>query len=324
MPLYTLSIPKKDIHDPFYIVYKNGTHSAEKTFHIKKNEDVFIDDIKQLIKSKDETGKDLTKIINKKLYIYDPYTEYITLLKAIMDWLKSNPYYVGLHDFRKTLFNKHQYQLFNNLFLPSIHAFLKEKDSVFIRHGMEIPDKKNYDKDVCFPIKNAICWNDGLLWINYESGKTFWSKKKKTINDKCSPCYPIEIDMFPFCSSLDAYKNRKWPSDKQYGFCSNHDALFSWNKLKGYIPYSSFIEKGGKVVSSNKRDHLYAASQIKTYDWLFVFQNVDSPTEKSKYWGWTQKNFNEECYKNDIRKIIENGGKIISQEILFILYKLNW
>jgi hypothetical protein len=124
MPLYTLSIPKKDIHEPFYIVYKNGTHSTKQTFHIKKNENVFIDDIKQLIKAKDETGKDLTKIINKKLYIYDPYTEYITLLKAIMDWLKSNPYYVGLHDFRETLFNKHQIALFFNLFLPSIHAFL--------------------------------------------------------------------------------------------------------------------------------------------------------------------------------------------------------
>ena len=321
MSLYTLSICKDDISVPFYIVYKNET---KQTFYAKKNEDVFIDNIKCIIKSKDDNGKDLTEVMKKKLYMYDPYTEYVTLLKGVTGWLKGNPYYVGLHEFRKTLFNKHQESLFIHLFLPSIHAFLLEKDSVFIRHGMELPNKKNYDKDTCFPIKNAIYWKDGLLWMNFDSGKTFWSKEKKTISNRCSPCYPIEIDMFPFCSSLDAYKNRKWPSDKQYGYCSNHDSLFSWNKLKGYIPYSLFVEKGGKVVSSHRRDHLYAASQINTYDWLFVFQNVDSPIEKTKYWGWTQKNFNEERYKNDIRKIIKNGGKIISQEVLFNLYKLNW
>lgn len=320
MSLYTLSICKNDISESFYIIYKN---EIEHTFYAKKNEDVFIDNIKYIIKSKDDNGKDLTQIIKKKLYIYDPYTEYVTLLKKVTCWLKTNPYCVGLHEFRKTLFNKHQESLFVNILLPTIQVFLLEKDSVFIRHGMEIPDKKNYDKDVCFPIKNASCWKDGILWMNVDTGKTLWSKEKKTISGTCYPCYPIEIDMFPFCSSLDAYKNRKWPKDKQYGYCSNHDALFSWNKLKGYIPHSLFVERGGKVVSSHRRDHLYAASQIKTYDWLFVFQNVDSPIEKTKYWGWTQKNFNEERYKNDIRKIIKNGGKIISQELLFILYKLN-
>jgi len=320
MSLYTLSISKNDISESFYIIYKN---EIEHTFYAKKNEDVFIDNIKYIIKSKDDNGKDLTQIIKKKLYIYDPYTEYVTLLKKVTCWLKSKPYCLGLHEFRKTLFNKHQESLFVNILLPTIQVFLLEKDSVFIRHGMEIPDKKNYDKDVCFPIKNASCLKDGILWMNVDSGKTLWSKEKKTISDTCYPCYPIEIDMFPFCSSLDAYKNRKWPKDKQYGYCSNHDALFSWNKLKGYIPHSLFVERGGKVVSSHRRDHLYAASQIKTYDWLFVFQNVDSPIEKTKYWGWTQKNFNEERYKNDIRKIIKNGGKIISQEVLFILYKLN-
>ena len=67
MSLYTLSICKNDISESFYIIYKN---EIEHTFYAKKNEDVFIDNIKYIIKSKDGNGKDLTQIIKKKtLYL---------------------------------------------------------------------------------------------------------------------------------------------------------------------------------------------------------------------------------------------------------------
>ena len=262
-----------------------------------------------------------TKSIDKKdnsksVNISNVYQNYLYLINLLMTWLKEK---LKLEGFRESIKDKQILHLFDNNLFPTIQLFLQNKDKCFIRHGLEIFKKSNYDKNSDFPIINASCWNHGHLYFNPTTKKSFWSKEKQSSN--YSICYPIEVDMFPFCINMDAYKNRKWPSDRQYGYCSNHDSLFSWNKLKGYMTFNKFKELGGNVVHSMRRDHLYACSQINTYEWTFVFQNEKEDIEKSKYWGWTQKNFNEDQYVNDIGKILLNNGKIISQELLFLLYK---
>lgn len=319
--MYTLAFPRKEINCHLIINYTD-INNSKHIITISPENDIFIDKIQKINSIKNYSGTDFLQHLKKYIYKYDSYTQYVYLLNNVKEWLRKNPKDVYLKKYKLTLSNKDQIKLLTDILIPTIESLLHFNNQVFIRHGLEIHNEMNYDKDSNFPITNATCWNNGDLFINLSNDEIFWDKKKQS--DNCKKCFPIEIDILPFCSSIDAYKNRKWPCDKQYGYCSNHDALFSWNKLKGYIPYSLFLQKGGKVVTSGKRDHLYAYSEIKSYDWLYVFQNITHKKEESKYWGWTQKNFSADNFKNDIRKIILNNGKIISQELIFLIYKLNW
>lgn len=310
--MLTLCMPREE--KQVSIKYIDSSNKYKKV-DLFDGDEIFITNIKNIKKINDNENNEL--IITD--YLYDPFEIYIELINTIIVWLKDHPRDIELIKFKQKDLGYIKNQLLKKNLLPCLSQFINLKDEVFIRHGLEISDSKNYEKNMSFPITNAKCWNNGNLYFDEKKNKSYWSKEPPKKN--CKTCYPVEIDMFPFCINLNAYKNRKWPSDKQYGYCSNHDALFSWNKLKGYISHDKFIKNGGKIVQSHKRDHLYATSQINTYEWMFVFQNINNTKENSKYWGWTQKNFNETQFKNDIRKILNNGGGIISQELLFILYK---
>ena len=102
---------------------------------------------------------------------------------------------------------------------------------------------------------------------------------------------------------------------------SSFNGLFSWNKLKGYIPYNIFVEKGGSIINSKRRDHLYATSEISIESWLFVYQNLDKSQEKSKNWGWTQKKFNSTQFKHSIHLLLNQNVMVIPQDLLFELHK---
>lgn len=323
--MYVLFIPAKKVSTSLTIEYKNINEILKKTF--KHENEIIIDDILELIEITDKSNNIITDKYSSYLYDITSCVKYINILNDFCCWIKINKHYTNylecVNDFKKNITDTTEIKILEFTLLPTINFFLNNKNSVYLRHGIEMYDPLNYSKNEVYPKKCAMCWADGVLIYNKETFESSWTNKNPKNND-CQIGYPIELDMFPFCETIDSYKNRKWPSDNQYGHCSNHDALFSWNKLKGYIPYKEFDKKGGKVIHSNKRDHLYAVSEINVYDWVFVFQNIEKNKEISKYWGWTQDHFNPIQYKIDISTIISNGGKIINQELLWLIYKLNW
>ena len=318
--MYVLSIPSKNVASHLEIKYMVGKKSINTIKKNNKKNNIVVGPMSKLIRIMDDKKNIVTEKFNSFLFDISVYERYTKILSSFCAWIKKNRT-AKIEDFNEFTDEK-DVNLIKQTLYPSIKRFLLNKESVFIRHGIEICNSENYSKKEIFPKKSASCWSDGVLLYNAKTNSSFWKKKYEKEPD-IHTCYPIELDMFPFCENMECYKNRKWPSDKQYGHCSNHDALYSWNKLKGYIPFKEFDKKGGRVIHSMKRDHLYAVSTINVYDWFFVFQNIDGTKEKSKFWGWTQDPFTPSQYKIDISTIINNGGLIVSQELLFILYKLN-
>ena len=72
----------------------------------------------------------------------------------------------------------------------SIDFLIASRDKVFLRHGLEIFDKKQYEnKEAIFPLQSASCWNDGVLYVN--SKKVEWSKEKRDLK-KNKIAFPID------------------------------------------------------------------------------------------------------------------------------------
>ena len=312
--MYTLYIPKEKITHSFLFEYIDSNNKSQ-TVKSKKN---CIFEIKKLIL--------LTSVLNKKNvdiskkfapYMYDIslYEDYTKQFDVVISLIKSS---FSISIFRDKI-NERKREIHPNIF-TSINFLIASRNKVFLRHGLEIYDKKQYvNKEAIFPMQSASCWNDGILYVN--SKKIEWSKEKKDLK-KNKIAFPIEIDMQPFCANLKSYMNRKWPRDAQHGYCSNHDSLYSWNKLKGYISYDDFKEAGGKVIDSKRRDHLYGCSDIPLEKWMFVYQNIEGGLEKSKYWGWTQKKFTPAQFKHSINLLLANGIRVLPQELIYELYKL--
>lgn len=325
--MYILCIPSKYVDSYLIIKYKKSKNIIIKKKFTSKN-DIIVENLYELVEIKDKNDKIITNKYSSYIYDISLCDKYIKLLNDFCDSIKKTTYHIDylecVNDFKRRYTDIAEIELIDLILKPTIRFFLNNKKSVYLRHGIEIYDPLNYIKEGVFPKKCAMCWTDGILTYNKETCEASWINNKVKNNDECQIGYPIELDMFPFCENIDSYKNRNWPSDNQYGHCSNHDALFSWNKLKGYITYKDFDKKGGKVIHSNKRDHMYAVSDINVYNWVFVFQNIEKNKEISKYWGWTQDAFNPVQYKIDISTIINNGGRIINQELLLLIYKLNW
>ena len=200
---------------------------------------------------------------------------------------------------------------FNKYTLPSLKYFFNKKENVFIRHGLENHSKNSYCSESIFPPL-----------------KSFKEVMKSSENN-----YPIEIDTIPFCSTIDAYKLSKWPSDCQNGYCSNHDGLLQWNTIKGYISIDDYKEKKGKICDSKQRDHLFAKSELKIKDWQFVYQ---SPEEELNFKNAHHKWKNNKCIPSSwekdrkgfdamiqINEILKNNIKIISQETVFLFFQLH-
>ena len=136
---------------------------------------------------------------------------------------------------------KQDIETFYNNIKPTLEYFYKNRNEIFIRHGLENIDK--CDVNNVFPPSKSFLVVDKL-----ES-------------------YPIEIDRIPF-----GYIKTNNPG--QRGFCSNHGASSNWNRIKGYITYKEFINNGGKIINTKERDHLYATSNINIKNWKFLYQNV--------------------------------------------------
>ena len=183
------------------------------------------------------------------------------------DWVDDR--YYKLYD----NFNKNQNQEIETFYniRPTLYYFYKNRNEIFIRHGLEYVDK--CEANNIFPPNNSYLVVDKLQ------------------------SYPIEIDRVPFgyISTME---------QKQKGCCSNHGWKAPFNKIKGYITYKEFINNGGNIINTNKRDHLYAKSSININNWKFLYQNV-SENNKQKL----------ELEKNNINIISQ---EIISEFFMFI------
>ena len=316
--MFVLDIPAKKMYNSFTIDYINLENNLV-TKVAKKNQALNLTGIKLLIQIQNPKLFDVTTKFSMYLYDISLYNEYQSLISELKKELLEKKYNESVISVCRRI--KRDSDLYNDVLLPSIEFICANKNSVFIRHGQELNRKDQYtNENVHFPLENAKCWNHGLLYV--KQNKVFWSKEKQDLK-KCKIAYPIEIDMLPFCIDINAYKNRKWPLDNQCGHCSNHDSLFSWNKLKGYMRYEDFIQKEGEIIDSKRRDHLYAVSNIAVKNWLFIYQNIDASTEKTKYWGWTQKNFTCLDYQTNINNLLRNKVKVLPQELVVLINKID-
>lgn len=123
----------------------------------------------------------------------------------------------------------------------ALDYFYKNKNQVFIRHGLEKPHLSNYQYNVIFPPKNSYHdINAAMNQIDY---------------------YAIELDQPPFL------------------YCSNHGNLYGspWYYCGGYMALKDFK---GTLKLSGDRDHYYAHSNHKTQDWIYVYDDLDYKIEK--------------------------------------------
>lgn len=186
-----------------------------------------------------------------------------------------------------------------NVFYEEIRPILLKiydnKGEIFLRHGLELIDKGNFDRESIYPRIGSHHTPDMFNGKNYKKGR-LPNMKKKTNNK----AFPIEIDRFPF----DGFAG--FETNNQNAYCSGHGLHNNWNKVKGFITLKDFTKEGGKIVNSEKRDHLYATSNIKLNKWIFLYQNVDDNNHQ-------------------VKKLKESKIPIIRQKIVskfFILVKL--
>lgn len=145
-----------------------------------------------------------------------------------------------------------------------------------------------------------------LFYTNYRPCLTYFYQFKKDVFIRhgtetnrigLSSLYP------PVNSSYVTLKNQAYPIEIDtipLNKCSNHDETKLWNSIKGFISFGQFIYNKGEIVNSKMRDHLYARSNIKMEEWVFVFQNIN----KSRYY-------------HKLEEHLSNYSSLISQEAIW-------
>jgi len=142
----------------------------------------------------------------------------------------------------QTLNDKQTWQLgfFYQKIRPALKYLYQNRNKIFIRHGLEMPERRDWQIDAMYPPNNS--------YLELSAG------------------YAIEVDQPPF----DGAKK----GNRQRGHCSNHDDESPWNQIKGFISFDDFLRLGGKIVDSKRRDHLYATSDISIDNWTFLHRDL--------------------------------------------------
>lgn len=166
---------------------------------------------------------------------------------------------------------------------PSLAYLYKNRDLIFIRHGLESASEHLIDDRISYPPPTS-----------------YW---------EIDEGYAVEIDRYPFGAGPYLLRN-KWTLSETRTFysrcishCSNHGGDLKYNVVKGFIDGKSFKDFGGKIKHSQMRDHLYATSNIKPPHWTFLFQGTD-----------TTNPF--------VSALLKNNYKVIPQETVLLFYNL--
>ena len=147
--------------------------------------------------------------------------------------------------------------------LPSIRHIHHYRDSIWIRHGVELPGKCDYSIDSIYPPK-----------YSYHQFEKEQLTKKYELTDRLNNF----LELLVYGNQPYAIENGMLPFDD----CIDHGTKsHSWNEIKGIITVDSFKQHKGSVISSGIRDHLYAISDIKISRWLFIFD--EDKVDKRKH-----------------------------------------
>lgn len=206
--------------------------------------------------------------------------------------------------------NKEILDIFYGILRPSLLYLFENRQKVFVRHGIE--NIHNETLDSIYPFKNS--------YSDVKEHTCYYKKKDEVLISEdrfgnSDMYYPIETGKVPFA---DYY----WKdNDKIHGSkCINHDKHHNWNMLKGVISLKDFKKKGGKIVSTNHRDHLYAESEIDTNDWIFIHK-----VDYNHFEGiprYRIKGFNKEIYNEHISKLLGKGVHIVSQRVISEFFRV--
>jgi hypothetical protein len=192
---------------------------------------------------------------------------------------------------------KNMLDMFYTVYRPGLEYIFKNRKSVFIRHGTE---------------------------VHQEDIEPFFHPSKTTYYKKCEKQYPIEIDTVPFCSVVNnkIIEGNKWFNDNQYGHCSNHDGNSQWNIIKGYISMEDF-NSSSKILNSKTRDHLFADSNIKIDNWVFLYQNLEKCFNLNN--ATSDLSFLESRMGIDpfdyLTKLVDKNNRVVSQESVFLMFQ---
>ena len=231
--------------------------------------------------SLEDDNKLLIKCDRMELRRYSDYKEWVDK--------RHTDLYDELNEEQKSLIE----EFYENI-RPTLKYFYKNRNEIFLRHGLEQAHKANYKG--CFPPEKSF--------ITFSRGKSFPIEIDRitnlnTINISNFIKRPSENGCIP--TRLDRRKMRYlksvYPGEKYN--CSNHEWHADWGGVKGFITYRDFIDKGGEIIDSEIRDHLYANSEINIKNWKFIYNNT------------RDKN------NSQIKSLRENNIGIISQELLY-------
>ena len=194
---------------------------------------------------------------------------------------------------------------------PALENFYINKDSIWIRHGIEL---NNAPSDYGYINENSI--------YPFE-GSCIQGTSQKGVEVLG---YAIENDSFPFAQFMNFNKRggRK-PSLGSLGFCSSHNAAFSWDRLKGYVTSEDFCSANGLIVNSDIRDHLYAHSNIKLKNWTFIYNNLNKDFKSKASSFQLDRQIDSQKVNEELIKIFEKlinieGLGVVNQRNVFYLH----
>lgn len=204
--------------------------------------------------------------------------------------------------------NKEILDIFYNVLRPSLLYLFENRQKVFVRHGIEnIHNTSISDK---YPFANS--------YSDVKEHTCYYKKKQEVLVSDVKDSdlyYPIETGKLPFA---DYY----WKdSEEIHGSnCINHDKHHNWNMLKGVISLQDLKKNGGKIVSTNHRDHLYAESNIDTDKWVFIHKVHYNHFEGIP--RYRIKAFDKTSYNEHISKMLEKGLGLVSQRVINEFFKV--
>lgn len=150
---------------------------------------------------------------------------------------------------------------------PALSYFYACRDRLFVRHGIENQSHKNFNKSDRYPPLGSYAT---MNWADINDHPSAIKGVYQVTNQDTLTAYPIEVDRMPFGIVSDENKF----IFQTLSHCSAHDNLCHFSKLRGYLDAAEFKLRGGKIYISQKRDHLYANSDIKLQYWKFTYQGI--------------------------------------------------
>lgn len=171
--------------------------------------------------------------------------------------------------------------IFYNHMYPALKYFFKNRNNIFVRHGLE-KNTSQYSETMVYPPND-----DKSGWRIHKV-----TNSRSEYEPTCFPSYAIEVDKFPFTN------------------CAAHSPKEIYGNVKGFITMNDYKKSGGKIhfryeKNDNimSRDHLFGESQIDVKSWVFTYKMKSSDSLKKEI-------------KSAVRSILYSKLPIIAEDHL--------